>query len=358
MPKKRLKNATRLAEEIRARALELGYDKCALLPLSRLSGFGDEVDSRLRRVPEDDYKGADRAVLEKFSFFRRLPEAYPFARSVAICVMNYGVYEIPAHLKERVGRSFCVDSRLDSNSREYRASVAFEEFLASLGIVAETERRYGLLPLRLAASLAGLGRGRKNNFFYAKSGSWIHLEAWLIDQDLELTETSDLPLCPPNCELCQKACPTGALAGDYLTRPAKCLTFINAVNPVNWVDHPYSEAAGGWIYGCDACQSACPFNKGKWREELEFPGLADIAENLHLPRLVEMSHESLKANFSDKFWYVSPDRVWQWKANALNAMKNSWSPDFRPALKKALGDESPEVRRVAEWVKSLIKARA
>ncbi|MDR2422271.1 MAG: epoxyqueuosine reductase [Deltaproteobacteria bacterium] len=346
---------TRLAESIRDEALALGYEKCAMISLPSLDGFGDEVERRLEKIPDDGRKKIDKAVMDNFSSFRRLAEVYPWAKSVVICVMDYGVYEIPTNLKGRVARYFCVDSRRDPNSREYKASLAFESFLRANGLRAETERKYGLLPLRWAAHKAGMGRGRKNNFFYTQNGSWIHLEAWLVDRGLELTESSELKPCPKDCVLCQKACPTGALAGAYLTRPASCLTFLNALNPIDWVGHPQSGAAGEWIYGCDLCQTACPFNKGQWREDLEFPGLAELSQRLELGRIVELSYDFIRSALVPKFWYITADRDWQWKVNALNAMKNVWAPERGLALKMALADERVEVRKMAGWVASLVE---
>jgi epoxyqueuosine reductase len=344
----------RLAEAIHDQALALGYEKCALIPLPLLSGFGSEVDRRLDLLPEDKAKGVDRAVFDRFEPFRRLNEVYPWAKSIIIAVNNYGVYQIPKNLIGKIGRSFCVDSRLDENCDEYKASVALEEFMIQNGLKVETERKYGLAPLRWAAYRAGLGRGRKNNFFYTQSGSWIHLEAWLGDQELSLTENVELKPCPKDCDLCRKACPTGALTEPYLTRPSSCLTFLNAARPINWVNHPQSKAAGEWIYGCDMCQAACPFNRDKWREEKEFPGLLELSQNLDLAQIVDLDYAWIREKLAKKFWYVPAERAFQWKMNALNALKNSWPrSEWLPYAKKALNDESPEVRNMAAWVLSL-----
>jgi epoxyqueuosine reductase len=120
------------------------------------------------------------------------------------------------------------------------------------------------------------------------------------------------------------------------------------------VDHPLSAAAGQWIYGCDLCQTACPFNKGKWSEDLEFPGLAELSRHLEPGRIVGLSYGFIRSALAPKFWYLTADRDWQWKANALNAMKNGWSPGLRPALDRALADERAEVRRMAAWVRGLV----
>jgi epoxyqueuosine reductase len=350
-----------LADSIHDAALAFGYESCAAIPLALLDGFGVEVDRRLDSTPDDGLKEVDRAVFNNFGAFRRLATVYPWARAAVVAVMSYGVYQIPAPFKDRVAKYFCVDSRRDPNSREYLASAALEEFMVAKGLKVETERKYGLLPLRWAAHKAGLGQGGRNNFFYTQKGSWVHLEAWLVDQKLERLTTSDLTPCPDGCRACQKNCPTGSLAEAYLTRPAKCLTFINALRPVDWVENPYSTAAGTWIFGCDQCQNVCPHNQGAWREEREFPGLNELAKDFSLERLVALDYDYIRANLAPKFWYITPDRAWQWKVNALNALKNDWAKnawpkDKDPVLRRALADESLEVQRMANWILTLAKS--
>jgi epoxyqueuosine reductase len=343
-----------LAEEIRNEALALGFEKCAMVPLPSLAGFAAELERRIGLIPQDDFTEKDMATLSNLSRFNRLPELFPWAKSAVICVVNYGVYRIPGNLPGRVAKMFCVDCRLDANSREWRASAALEGYMAAKGLRFETERKYGLVPLRWAAGQAGLGRVRKNNFFYTESGSWVSLEAWLVDRELELRGSHDLGPCPEGCRLCREACPTGALAGEFLTRPGLCVTSLNAIRPTDWVGHPFAGRAGEWVYGCDACQDACPLNQGKWRAEEEFPGLSEISGLMDPGMLVGLGYDSILENLVPKFWFVTADRPWQWKTNALNAMKNAWvAAEREPYVRMALNDESPEVRRMAEWVLGL-----
>ena len=80
--------------------------------------------------------------------------------------------------------------------------------------------------LRWAALKAGLGIIRKNNFFYSDSGSWVYLEAWLIDQELTLKENTNLKNCPPNCNLCIKACRTNSLSEPYMMNRSTCISCL------------------------------------------------------------------------------------------------------------------------------------
>jgi epoxyqueuosine reductase len=292
--------------------------------------------------------------LGRFKAFSQAAEIYPWAKSAVVAIYPYGIYKLPPNLLGRVGRSFCVDSRRDADCEEYKASESLEQYLLSLGLRAETERRYGLLPMRWVAYKAGLGIGRRNNFFYTQNGSFVHLEAWLIDQELDLPEKSDLKPCPPDCQKCLEACPTKALTKAYLTRPGVCLTFLNSVRENSWIDSPYSQAAGDWIFGCDMCQIACPFNKGRWQEKEDFPGLFELSQHMNPGQILEADYGFIRERLMPKFWYITEDRLWQWKINVLNAMKNSWVPEYSPYVNLAKRDEMPQVRQMADWVSGIV----
>ena len=62
------------------------------------------------------------------------------------------------------------------------------------------------------------------------------------------------------CTRCLDACPTGALYQPFHIDARKCLSYLT-------IEHKGSLEGNNpaqfqrWIYGCDACQDACPYNK-------------------------------------------------------------------------------------------------
>lgn len=340
-----------LAKSIGEKASSLGYESCGIVGARDMAGYADKVARRMEEYP------ADRPLLERFTGMADIRKVRPWAGAVVVLVRPYGKYRTPDRLKGRIAKAYLCGGLHVEGSIENTASRAFGEFLAEHGIRAETERRAGLTAMRWAAAMAGLGIIRKNNFFYGKGGSWVNLEAWLIDRELELKDTNHAKPCPDNCRRCLDACPTQALRGPYSMRPTACIAFTTGFGGDNLADNPSGPAMSGRIYGCDACQSACPFNQAPGREEIDYPGLDEFAERMSLTNLIDMDHETLRKSLAEKFWYISGDRLWKWKTNALNAMKNEYKEEYMPWIRKACDDPSEPVRTMAAWVLRSVEGR-
>lgn len=111
------------------------------------------------------------------------------------------------------------------------------------------------------ARLAGLGFRGKNTLLVSRGlGSWFFLGGIALDLDLEPGEPA-ADACG-GCDLCVKACPTGALKGGALDA-GLCISYWTT-QAKEKISAGLAAKAGGWAYGCDACQEACPYN-GKTR---------------------------------------------------------------------------------------------
>ena len=123
---------------------------------------------------------------------------------------------------------------------------------------------------RFFAAQAGLGWiGRNGLLIRPRRGSYCFLASILTT--LELPVDSPMPNHCGNCHRCEQACPTGAL-NNGCCDARRCLSFwtIEAKSPT-----PPEIAAllGERIYGCDACQEACPWNR---------PGQGEVRIDPHL----------------------------------------------------------------------------
>jgi epoxyqueuosine reductase len=335
---------TKVENLIQKRAYELGYEKCGIIPIAMLAGYAEKVAERIRKVPESE---------QFYQRQRRLvnPAAeYPWAKSVVVLAVPYGKYKIPEPVRGHIAKTYLFDIRVDAHSKEYQDSRAMEQYLQELGLRAAANQKFGIVGLRWAALQAGMGIIRRNNFFYTQSGSWVHLEAWLTDREMQLRETTDIPTCPKGCNRCATACPTHSLSAPYTMSPTACISFLTTFGGRNLPQEPLRKQFGNCVYGCDICQDVCPMNKGKWQENEDFPGLSGLAPMLTPEKILDMPEDFYRDKIQPKFFYLAPDELWKWKINALCFMKNKYQERYQPYIIAACNDENSKIREMAQVI--------
>lgn len=333
------------ADTIREKALEFGYEECGMIPVAEAEGYAVPLGRRIERFPED------ATALAGFMRFARVTDAFPWAKSIIICVRRYGKYAIPETLRGVIGKYYLVDGRTDPRSPDYNGSLGFEGFLHTLKLRILGDRRFGITALRWAALKAGLGTVRHNNFFYTEnSGSWVFLEAWLTDAPLELRHTCTATPCSDRCNACITACPTQSLSEPFAMNRATCVSYLTTFGGY---DAPLNPATGGWLFGCDACQDRCPYNQEVWTNETEFPGLSALGRKISLERIITLEYPALQELVAEKFWYIPKEKLYKWKLNALNALLNAGGERYRRYIENACADENETVAALARRVSAL-----
>jgi epoxyqueuosine reductase len=332
-----------LAEQIKSAAIDRGYEKCGIIKISNINGYKEKLDERIERIPEA------KGFYQNLYRFTHLQDTHPWAKSIVICVRRYGKYHIPEHLKGVIAKYYLVDGRKDENSIDFQDSLKFEKYMQDMGLRAENERKFGFAALRWAALKAGLGIVRRNNFFYTENGSWVYLEAWLIDKEIESMEEPKVRDCSETCNLCIKACPSASLSQPYTMNPMACVSCITTFTGRDMPNEKYREQIGNWVYGCDVCQDVCPMNKNRWKETKEFPNLQELSQHISLKKILKMDYTFLEEVMQTKFWYIEKADVWKWKVNAINAMVNDYKKQYRESIIDACNDSNTKVREMAEW---------
>lgn len=102
---------------------------------------------------------------------------------------------------------------------------------------------------------------------------WIGKNALLINQEMgsyfflgELFVNLDLPLDAPSqnfcgtCEACLAHCPTKAIVSPRVVDARRCVAYLTIEHP-NDIPKALQPAIGNRIFGCDACQQCCPWNR-------------------------------------------------------------------------------------------------
>lgn len=335
------------ARLIREKAYELGYFKCGIVPIEALAEYEEKLEERIEKVPEASKHFYQR---QKRLTNTKILEQFPWAKSAVVVAAHYGKYKIPEQLKGHIAKYYMFDFRTEFAKAEYRRRADMENYLRGLGLEIATNGKFGVFSLRWAAMKAGLGTIRKNNFFYTEQGSWVNLDGWLTDKEMALTETANLPPCPKNCSRCVSACPTGSLSSPHTMSPCDCISYLSTFGGRDMPNEAHRTRFNGWIYGCDACQDACPMNMGKWSETYDFPDLAELETHLLPESILTMQEDFYKKNIQPKFFYIGESELWKWKVNALCYMGNQYQERFRPCITAACDNEDEKVREMARLV--------
>lgn len=197
---------------------------------------------------------------------------------------------------------------------------------------------------KAAACRAGIGWFGKNSLLYVTGpGSWIALGVLLTNADLTPDSAGSVPECG-TCDLCMRACPTGAIVAPYVLDPRRCLSFVTQMP--GQIPLELRKPLGRRIWGCDTCQIVCPWNK-----DAAVPEHAEWGHAVDLPDLLNLLSIT-KADFARTFGHTA--MAWRGKAaiqrNAAIALGNIGDERAVPALAEhLLHDHKPILRGACAW---------
>jgi epoxyqueuosine reductase len=248
-----------LKEEMGREARRLGFDLFGVAPALRL----DQARERLRDWMERGC-GADMAYIERSVNQRCDPEMLlPGARSVLMFGVSYA--QTPPDTSLLSGKPEGVVSRF-AQGRDYHGVLGprlekMAEWLMKARANAKCRSFVDTGPLleRAYAELAGIGFIGKNNcLIHPKHGSWFFLGAIVTNVEMD----PDQPIANGcgDCRLCLDACPAAALLQPNCLDARRCYSYLTIEYHDLLADDPM-RGMGNRLFGCDSCQSVCPFNK-------------------------------------------------------------------------------------------------
>ena len=109
------------------------------------------------------------------------------------------------------------------------------------------------------AQRSGLGwRGKHTLLLSRDAGSMFFLGELFVALDL----ARDAPVTAHcgSCERCIDVCPTQAIVAPYQLDARRCISYLTIEHP-GAIPEGLRPLLGNRIYGCDDCQTVCPWNK-------------------------------------------------------------------------------------------------
>ena len=238
-----------LAQAVKARALELGFERVALGPATLAHGAAFERWLDGGRAGTMDYLEDTRA--ERLDPARVLPGC----RSVIAVALNYAREDEPSWrgvARYARGGDYHKTMRpLLHVLRDYVSAAAGAESRASLDTSAVLERDL--------AAAAGLGWvGKNTNLITPGLGSYYFIG--LVLTTAELPADDAVPDRCGTCTACLDACPTAAFDAPYALDARRCIAYLT-IEHRGPIPEELHAPIGDWLFGCDVCQEVCPWNR-------------------------------------------------------------------------------------------------
>ena len=153
--------------------------------------------------------------------------------------------------------------------------------------------------------------------------------------------------CPAGCTRCLDACPTGALVEPHRMDARLCISYLTIENRGS-VPVYLRGRMGSWVFGCDACQDACPFNHGL-AETVEADFLASNAgPSIAIGDILSIENQE---RFVERFAGSSVMRAKRsgMIRNACIAAANLGLVELRQELERLSSDDDCVIGEHARW---------
>ncbi len=210
---------------------------------------------------------------------------------------------------------------------------------------------------RSHAQQAGLGfTGKNTMLIHRRRGSDFFLGEIVTTLAFDTYDQPEARSLCGTCTRCLAACPTNAFPQPYVLDARRCISYLT-IEHSGWVDRALRPLMGNWVFGCDVCQTVCPWQRFaiQSHESAFFPLDADRAAP-PLADLLALTPAAFAARFAGSaVLRAGRDQLVR---NACLAAANGGQSGLTPQLAELLADPSPTVRGHAGWALARLQGAA
>jgi len=200
---------------------------------------------------------------------------------------------------------------------------------------------------RALAEKAGLGWIGKNTMLLNREGGSYFFLGEIF---------TDLPLTPDNsnsknhcgqCTACLDICPTNAFVEPYVLDARKCISYLT-IELKDSIPEQLRPLMGNRIFGCDDCQTICPWNRfANFSEEDDFKPRNNLDAS-ELLTLFNWSEEDFLENTAGSA--IRRTGYQGWLRNIAVALGNApTSPEVVSALEEKRTQSTALVQEHIDW---------
>ncbi|MHC4558544.1 MAG: tRNA epoxyqueuosine(34) reductase QueG [Planctomycetota bacterium] len=289
-----------LAQEIKLKAIELGFDLAGVTDASTIeleqaeflttwlrSGFAGQMDYMHKNLqkridPAQLLENAESVIIVGLNYTPPKQKLKPPDSTVPTGrVANYAQYEdYHPFIKKRLRR--LIDFMGSTTNRRHKFRICVDS---------------APLAERALAVRAGLGFIGKNHMLInTKLGCQIFLGEVITNLKLEPDEPTAVNCS--NCNECIDACPTGALRTDGQFDANKCINYLT-IEYKGQIPPVLTKKIDTRLFGCDECILACPYQKDAPACKNKQFKFYNERVALNLQEILSLSADSFEAQFAD-----------------------------------------------------------
>jgi len=275
------------------KAKQLGFDLVGFAKAEELTKETANLEKWLEMKYNGDMEYMERNLEKRRNVFKIFPEA----KSIISLGMNYYTDEQYSNQKDR-GKISRYGWGKDYHLVIWEKLEQLESDLKKIDPNFESKSYVDTGPVmdKTWAVRAGLGwLGKHTNVINKEIGCWFFIANLITNYEFE--NSAIITDHCGSCTACIDACPTNAIADEYLLDSTKCISYLTIENKKE-IPEEFKNKFDNWIFGCDICQDVCPWNI-KFSEVTHNLEFLPKNKEIDIYKVINMNEEEFLERFSE-----------------------------------------------------------